>query len=333
MQGFISLLLRASLLFYLLLLSSASVLAGDMQNKSGRTVNSGGASKARPDKVLLRFPAQSIGCFLVVRPRGTLLAQDEVITRPAYAVGTVQIPSDCQIYLKLNYFGATNCSALASIPGQYVRKLELASLEVEDKDAAAISALSNLVYLDANGTDLTDEGVKQFARLRKLQSLNVSFLRIGPASVQALSSLPELDRLTFASSNLGDGVAPHLVKLKSLKILGLASCFVTDKLVAEVWQLPELVELFLSRNNVTDACIDSILRMKKLKRLHLADTKVTVKGLCRLKALPELSVLLLRLGDKSPAELKMLKQALPKVTLEEGTKEKDIDSSLFAPVH
>lgn len=298
-----------------------------------RQLNSGGMPQVGTGKVLLRFPSQSIGYFLVVRPKGALLSQDEIVTGRAYAVGTVQIPADCKIYLKLNYFGATNCSALAPIPGAYIRKLELGSLEVEDKDAAAISALPHLVYLDANGTDLTDMGVKQFGRLSELQSLNLSFLRISSASVQALSNLRNLDRLTFSSTKLGDGVAPHLVKIKSVKILGLTSCFVTDKTVAEVSQLPELVELFLSRNNVTDACIDSILKMKKLKRLHLADTKVTVKGLCRLKDLPELSVLLLRLRDRSPAELKLLKQALPKVTLEEGTKEKDIDSSLFAPVH
>ncbi len=327
MRGRISLLLPFLLTFWLLSVTSLPVLAGKTQLKSGERPQAGS------HKVLLKFPSQSIGYFLVVRPRGALLSQDEIVTRQAYASGTVQIPADCMIYLKLNYFGATNCSALAAIPGQYVRKLELGSLEVEDKDAAVISALPNLVYLDASGTDLTDMGVKQFGKLKKLQSLNLSFLRIGEASLAAISDLPELERLTFSGSRFADGVAKHLTGLKSLKILGLTSCFVTDKTVAEVSQLPELMELFLSRNNVTDACIDSILKMKKLKRLHLADTKVTVKGLCRLKALPELSVLLLRLRERSPAELMLLKQALPKVTLEEGTKEKDIDSSIFAPVH
>lgn len=327
MHGRISLLLPFLMTCWLLSVTSLPALAGKTQLRSG------GMPQAGSNKVLLKFPAQSIGCFWVVRPRGNLLAQDGIITSKAYAVGTVQIPADCMIYLKLNYFGATNCSALTSIPGDYIRKLELGSLEVEDKDAAVISALPHLAYLDANGTDLTDLGVKQFGRLSELQSLNLSFLRISSASVEALSKLRNLERLTFSSTKLGDGVAPHLVKIKSLKILGLTSCFVTDKTVAELSQLPDLVELFLSRNNVTDACIDSILKMKKLKRLHLADTRVTVKGLCRLKALPELSVLLLRLRERSPAELKLLRQALPKVTLEEGSKEKDIDSSLFAPVH
>lgn len=282
--------------------------------------------------ITLTFPRTELGSYCLIKP-STSYTNDLRISDYKPARGSVNIPADSKISLKLGYNVHSNIRELKEISKQAVRYLDLSKMEIDNAEFQDLLHFTDLVSLDMGSTEIDDAGTIGLRNLTKLQNLNVGFCPIGLGTVEEISHLKELLRLTFASNTLGDKAGPMLAKLKKLQVLVLSTTVITDSCVKDISTLSDLEELGLSRNNVTDKCIDSILKMKKLKRLNLADTKVTFAGLMRLNQLPQLNHLLLRKSQLSPEQLKQLQKRLPKVVLEEGTKAKDFDPDLFKPLH
>jgi hypothetical protein len=282
--------------------------------------------------ITVHFPSTELGDYCLIKP-GKVYTEDQRLNDYKPARGTVSIPADNRISLKLGYFGHTNRSTLKVIPVHLLRYLKLSKLEVDNSEFQDLLHFSDLVSLDMNSTDVGDAGTRGLRNLTKLKHIDLGFCPIGLGTVEEISNLKDLQNLAFASSTLGDKAGPMLAKLKKLQLLVLSNTVITDSCIKDISCLSELLELGLARNGVTDKCIDSILKLKKLRRLNLADTKVTFAGLMRLNQLPELNHLLLRKSQLSPEQLKQLQQRLPKVILEEGTKAKDFDPDLFKPLH
>lgn len=278
------------------------------------------------------LPSESIGKLTVYVPAPDV-EEDKQTGEVRNASGVFTIPAKCKLGIKLNYAGGTNLKTLLNVPGSLVRRLELNKLEIDDLGMATIGKLENLAYLDMSGTDITDGGAVQVARLKNMQVLNLSFLQITGKTIEAVATLPRLTRLFTCNTQMGDGIAPALARMKMMRKLSVVSAGLTDKAMPEIAKLMSLEELQLSRNNITDKSIDQILKLKKLERLNLADTRVTINGLLRLKALPRLKCLLFRLTDFQEDDLKRLKTALPKVILEEGSKAREYDKSIFDSLH
>ncbi len=278
------------------------------------------------------LPSESIGKLTVFIPAADV-EEDKQTGEVRNAAGVFTIPAKCKLGIKLNYAGGTNLKALLSVPGSLMRKLELNSLEIDNLGMDTISKLENLAYLDMSGTDITDGGAVQVAKLKNLEVLNLSFLQITGKTIEAVATLPRLTRLFTCNTQMGDGIAPALARMKMMRKLSIVSAGLTDKSIPEIAKLTELEQLQLSRNNITDKSIDQILKLQKMVRLNLSDTRVTLKGLLRLKALPQLRCLLFRLTDLKEDELKRLKTALPKVILEEGSKAREYDKSIFDSLH
>lgn len=282
--------------------------------------------------ITLTFPHTELGSYCLMKP-GTPYTNDLRISDYKPARGTVNIPADSRISLKLGYNVHSNTRQLKAISKQAVRYLDLSQMEIDNTEFQDLLYFTDLVSLDMGGTDINDGGTVGLRNLTKLQNLNVGFCPIGLGTVEEISNLKELLRLTFASNTLGDKAGPMLAKLKKLQVLVLSTTVMTDSCIKEISTLSNLQELGLARNNITDKCIDSILKLKRLKRLNLSDTRVTFAGLMRLNQLPMLSNLLLRKSQLSTEQLKQLQGRLPKVIIEEGTKAKDFDPELFKPIH
>ncbi|MDP3509776.1 MAG: hypothetical protein Q8T09_17535 [Candidatus Melainabacteria bacterium] len=282
--------------------------------------------------ITLTFPRTELGSYCIIKP-GTIYTNDLRMSDYKPARGTVNIPADSRISLKLGYNVHSNSRQLKEISKQAVRYLDLSKMEIDDAEFQDLLHFTDLVSLDMGSTDISDGGTVGLRNLTKLQNLDVGFCPIGLGTVEEISNLKKLIRLSFASNTLGDKAGPMLAKLKKLQVLVLSTTVITDSCVKDISTLSDLQELGLSRNNVTDKCIDSILKLKRLKRLNLSDTRVTFAGLMRLNQLPMLSNLLLRKSLLSTEQLKQLQRRLPKVIIEEGTKAKDFDPDLFKPIH
>jgi hypothetical protein len=133
-----------------------------------------------------------------------------------------------------------------------------------------------------SGTDLTDEGLAQVAKLTNLTWLNLRGTKITDAGLVHLKGLTELTRLHLEKTEIGDAGLPHLVGLTKLEYLNLYG------------------------TKVSDAGLDQLSQLKSLKRIYLWESAVTEEGAQKLREkLPETEVVLgAKLEPVKPAEEK-----------------------------
>ena len=118
-----------------------------------------------------------------------------------------------------------------------------------------------------NATQITDEGLKDVAKLHNLKSLS-------------------LDR-----SNITDAGLKEVAKLQNLKYLSLDNTRITDAGLKEVAKLQNLKWLMLDRTNITDAGLKEVAKLQELVQLYLYHTKITYEGLAELKkAMPNCEI-------------------------------------------
>lgn len=108
----------------------------------------------------------------------------------------------------------------------------------------AIVALPELVRLNLNETDLTDEDVKQ------------------------LASMPKLETLRFSSPSVTDASLAHLATSKTLRHLLLFDTPITDLGLAHLASLDSLESLYLTNTRVTDAGLSALLQRRPTLHVH-----------------------------------------------------------------
>lgn len=175
---------------------------------------------------------------------------------------------------------------------------------------AQISRLHQLSHLDLRHTKLAD-GVLDFARLTKLQQLELSGTLVGDAGLTHLDALGQLQYLDLAGTQVSDATLGRLPELKRLRHLDLGSTRVTDAELTWLGRLPQLRRLYLDGTQVSDAGLASLRGARQLEVLSLEHTQVGGAGLAHLKDLPHLWVLSLaetRVSDSALASLKAFKE-------------------------
>jgi Leucine-rich repeat (LRR) protein len=207
---------------------------------------------------------------------------------------------------------ATGIADLARV--KKLQTLELQGAVVSDDAAKALAVATGLTELKLSEGGLTDDGVKDFAALTKLQSLTLlKNAKIRGTTVPALVTLKELTNLSVSGCTLGDLAGwSALKKLPKLTNLSLTSAEVTDAGLKELGQVAQLTSITLDGSPITDAGLHELVRMKALQRLSVLDTKITEKAvpiLSEMKQLTYLNVSEKQIG-KDGAEA--LKKALPK---------------------
>jgi internalin A len=126
---------------------------------------------------------------------------------------------------------------------------------------ADLAKVTRLTYLYR--TRITDEGLKEVAKLQNLTELDLWDTKITDAGLK------------------------DVAKLQKLAYLNLGYTQITAEGLKEVAKLQELTRLELAGTQITDAGLNEIAKLQKLKRLELYDTKITKTGVAELKkALP-----------------------------------------------
>lgn len=156
-----------------------------------------------------------------------------------------------------------------------------------DEDLIHLSGYRFLTDLSLEGTAITGSGFTHFAKLRKLEWLNLWQTDIDDkalARLAGLKHLKHLKHLPIGSTRITDAGLEHLRGMPDLLYLGLRNTGVTDAGAAKLTALPSLQELNLRNTKVTDKCIESLLRIKTLQKVWLGETAVTATGLKRLRS-------------------------------------------------
>ena len=135
--------------------------------------------------------------------------------------------------------------------------------------------LKKVTHLDLRGTkilgatEITDEGLKEVAKLQQLTSLNLR------------------DNTKITNTGLKE-----VAKLEKLTWLHLSNTVITNADLKELAKLQKLKSLNLNSTQITDAGLKELAKLQKLELLFLNSTKVTKAGVAELKkALPNCEIL------------------------------------------
>jgi internalin A len=115
--------------------------------------------------------------------------------------------------------------------------------------------------ISLRGATLSDDGLKELAGMKHLQTLDLAGAKVTDAGLKELAGM------------------------KQLKVLSLSGTKVTDAGMKELTLMTQLHSLNLSDTKLTDAGVKEFAQMKQLQALNLMYTKVTHDGLKELAGL------------------------------------------------
>jgi RNA polymerase sigma factor (sigma-70 family) len=158
-------------------------------------------------------------------------------------------------------------------------------------------------------SNVTDAGLKELARFKQLQMLDISLNKITDAGLKNLGALKRLRTLYLTNTEVTDKGLKELVELKQLQCLTLRGTEVTDAGLKELAGFDKLDTLTLSEH-MTNAGMKDLAKLKGLRELDLRSAKVTDAGLKDLAGLEEMQVLLVpqTISDTGLKELAKFKQ-------------------------
>jgi hypothetical protein len=169
--------------------------------------------------------------------------------------------------------------------------LSLGYARVTDAGLKELARLKRLEELDLDAARVTDAGLKELVRLKELHALNLDATALTDAGLKELARLKKLRSLGLKQTGVTDAGLKELAGLKRLRSLGLGNTRVTDVGLKELAPLKRLRELDLSSTRVTDAGLKVLAQMERLEVLDLSDTGVTDGGLKALAGLKRLQSL------------------------------------------
>ncbi len=195
-----------------------------------------------------------------------------------------------------------------------------------DERLVQLAGLGELEYLQTNLAQITDNGLKPLAQLRKLR--NVKFFHPGKsfsgAGLVHLAELPNLDRLTVAGSfAFNDAGMAAVAKLTRLQEFRMWHAGPTQEGIKHLKALPNLKSLYLGQRLTykppacpSDETIALLAELKSLEALQLDEARLTFGALQQLKRLPALKKLTLGGIEIAQEDIERLKKELPQVKID-----------------
>lgn len=205
-----------------------------------------------------------------------------------------------------------------------VEQFEFVSNKIEDIDFS-LTKLSNrgMSYLcnmklehiksiNITGTNVTDIGLSELKRIRKLEELSFSSTRITNAGLSLISGIKSLRTLNLSNTQIDDEGCKFLGGF-GLSELILSNTRVRGKGLRYLWRNPNLYWLDLSSTAIEDEELIHIRGLRNLKRLNLRNTQISNKGLEHLRWITGLESLVVRGTRVTPQGIKNLESSLPNI--------------------
>jgi hypothetical protein len=201
---------------------------------------------------------------------------------------------------------------------------------LDDTTLPHLAGLQELERLGSDGARLTDAGLKHFAALKGLKSLSLfhlSFRLEGFTGVgfAALKDCPSLERLTVAGMSMNDDGFRAIAEIKQLQELHTWHTYQSEAANDAIATLPNLRSLRMGQRlpwgggkavSLSDASLPKFAKIKTLETLAIGEAHFTVAGLAVLKDLPALKKLELYQTDLPEADVPLVREKLPNVTVD-----------------
>jgi len=248
------------------------------------------------------------------------------------ARGTVEIPTDVHIELKLTFAGLERLAELKQINAYQVRKLDAAGLEFEDSHMEQLKDFTSIWRINLDSTSITDKSIAILAHYKTLSDLRLSKVDITGNNFELFSGLP-LSVVNLNGSNLKEG---NLSRIKSLpdtlSNLNVSRTGVGPRDTAFLAKCKKLTSLNIGGNKkITDACMKDLAGLKMLDNLYVDDTEVTEKSLPIFAQMPKLRKLIVR--NKTFWKVAPGKSPRATLVIEDSVVQSRTPVDVFGPLH
>ncbi len=256
----------------------------------------------------------------------------------SYMITVMNLPEDDDLHMPPKKPGMEKYEIM--LMTWWVNQLEKGITELKDKTLSELNAPQEV--LDAAAKLMTPEELKAIedkkkadedalkkAQSEKREKLQDAFteLKADETFKTALDyTYKTSSELVFSAVSLRANMKDeHLVKLApvadGLVELKLGATSVTEAaLKTELPKMTSLRKLDLSQSQVGDGILDTIAKLENLEWLNLYGTNVTDAGITKLKTLTKLQKLYLWNSKVTPAGGDLLKNDLPNIQIDYGTK-------------
>jgi len=199
------------------------------------------------------------------------------------------------------------------------------SSEITDEGLRHLRHLNQLRNLSLANTRITNNGLIHLRNLRRLEEIDISQTKIGSEGIFHLLDLATLKTLDLSNTAIDDAGLVHIGKLRQLESLAITGTQVSGIEFANLQRLEKLVDFELDSTLVTDLTCHKIAGLQHLTRLSLNDTRITDGAAKQLVELVHLKTLALDWTFVSDDGAKTIKDALPNVQIQIGTRLPDRD--------
>lgn len=209
----------------------------------------------------------------VVEMGGVAMAGEQRIAQ------TADLPRDALVLTAIDLADVPNVAAKTIDPLQHcpdLISLNLNRTEITDEDLAAIAQLTSLEELHLAGTRVSDQGLAHLAALNSLRVLDLSETRVTGSGLANLQDLPNLAALRLDRCRVSDSAMETINRYPALTELSLAfNTGLSDRGLAKLTNLNKLQMLDVGGARLTDVAMSTIGNFTELRRLNLAGTKVS----------------------------------------------------------
>ena len=184
---------------------------------------------------------------------------------------------------------AENASKRVEIADPIVEKAIRVSLRkfAGELTEADLERVKTLEFINSS---ITNEGVKEAAKLKQLEKLSLSHTKITDECLKEVAKLPRLKDLGLWDTRITDAGLKEVAKLTQLEVLNLGGTKITNRGLKNVSKLTKLTYLnlrYISR--ITDAGLKELAKLEKLEHLYLGHTQITDTAELQ-KALPKCEI-------------------------------------------
>ncbi len=125
---------------------------------------------------------------------------------------------------------------ISAADGSREISFNLSSKPIGDEHLKGINSISEVVWLNLAGTQISNEGLKQLIGM-PLKKLHLERTKIGDAGLKHLKTLKDLEYLNLYNTEVTDAGIEHLKALKNLKKLYVWKSGVTEDGISKLNQL------------------------------------------------------------------------------------------------
>lgn len=177
---------------------------------------------------------------------------------------------DCLASNWLVKFGFEPLSSIRDVTFQNENTLDDEGLEL-------ISGASEIEYLIVYSDQVTESGLLQLGKLKKLKDVNLSGLQV---TDRVLQSLPkqELESLYAYATAITDESCQSLTEATKLTYLCLGKSKITDDACKSFGKITSLTYMEIGKNDITDEGLPHLYSLTNLEFIDLIGTKSTREG-------------------------------------------------------